>query len=308
MKTFCWLSLLGVGLLLVRPAAAAEEAKPVVKTGGNFEVEVIKDVVYKDKDADPEKHKLDLYLPKGKKDYPVLLFVHGGAWRSGDRKLYGRLGSVFARNGVGAVVISYRLSPKVQHPAHVQDVARAFAWTVQNIAKYGGRPDQVFVSGHSAGGHLSALLATDESYLKSEKLSLKNIKGAIPLSGVYRVPAGRMAAVFGTDEEACRLASPMAHVNGDRPPFLIVYADKDFAGCGAMSEAFCKALKKNKTEAESLEIKDRTHITIIVRTASQEDPTTQAMLGFIAKHSGLKLTAKESAPEAKPAEKPAEKK
>src|SRR5262245_63836394 len=127
-------------LLLAAPAFAdapkSDVARPAEKT---FEVEVVADIdYYKGDDADKIKHKLDLYLPKGQKDFPVLFFVHGGAWKSGDRKLYGKLGETFAKNGVGTVIISYRLSPKVQHPAHIEDVAKAFAWTVKNIAKHGG--------------------------------------------------------------------------------------------------------------------------------------------------------------------------
>src|SRR5262245_18121268 len=158
---------LALGLLFV-PQAPTGEGKPAADKGGKYEVQVVSNLAYYDgKDADEVRHKLDLYMPKGKKDFPVLIFVHGGAWSMGTKDLYGPLGKVFAKNGIGTVVINYRLSPKVQHPAHVQDVARAFAWTHKNIAKHGGNPDQIFISGHSAGGHLVALLATDESHLKA---------------------------------------------------------------------------------------------------------------------------------------------
>jgi acetyl esterase/lipase len=178
--------------------AAPEKDTPAVKVGGDFEVEAVKDVAYYEGDgADPKKHKLDLFLPKGHKDFPVLFFVHGGGWVMGDRKMYGRVGEVFAKNGVGTAVISYRLTPQVQHPGHVEDVARAFAWTHKNIGKYGGRADQIFVTGQSAGGHLTALLATDETYLKAHKLSLKDIKGAMPISGVYTIPPVLMERIFG---------------------------------------------------------------------------------------------------------------
>ena len=276
--------------------AVPETEATVIKTGGAFEVETVKDIAYVEgPDADSKKHKLDLFLPKGHKDYPVLFFIHGGAWASGDRKLYGSLGNVFAKNGVGAVLISYRLTPQVQHPGHIEDVARAFAWTHKNIAKYGGRPDQIFVTGHSAGGHLAALLATNEQYLKAEKLSLKDIKGAMPMSGIYIFLEGRMEKVIGKGPEAAASASPIKHVTSEAPPFLIPYADKDFAGCATMSKDFCAALEKKKVEAACLEVKDRNHITVIVRAGSSEaDPLTQALLEFIAKHSTLKLTAKET--------------
>src|SRR5262249_27444380 len=95
------------------PALAADEKKPEPRT---FEVETVKDLAYYDgKDADPKKHKLDLYLPKDHKDFPVLLFVHGGAWSTGDRNYFGvyaALGRFYAKHGLGTVVISYRLSPQ----------------------------------------------------------------------------------------------------------------------------------------------------------------------------------------------------
>src|SRR5437016_9492663 len=131
----CWC------LLSVCFASSLVAAEDAGKTNGSsqvFEVHKVLDVpYYQGADADP-KHKLDLYLPKDQKDFPVLFFVHGGAWKSGDRKIYGRLGEMFARNGIGTVIPSYRLSPKVVHPAHIQDVAEAFAWTVKNINTYGG--------------------------------------------------------------------------------------------------------------------------------------------------------------------------
>jgi acetyl esterase/lipase len=287
------LALLALGFLA--PAGRAEDKPAPPVTGGNYKVEVIKDIAYYEgKDADKAKHKLDLYLPKGKKDFPVFFFVHGGAWRMGDRKLYGAGGRLFARNGIGTVVISYRLSPQVKHPAHTQDVARAFAWTHKHIKEYGGRPDQIFVSGHSAGGHLVALLATDETYLKAEGLTLAAIKGAIPLSGVYRIrPGGAMIQVFG-DAKACKQASPLEHVKGKHPPFLIAYGDKDFRTCDVMSEQLGKALRDCKGEAAVLKVPDRDHLTIVIKAAAgEDDPLTQAVLKFIARHSGLKLTAKE---------------
>ncbi len=283
-------------VVLLVSAAFAEDAKPVIKTGGNFEVQEAKDIAYYDgNDADAEKHKLDLYLPKGQKDFPVLFFVHGGGWRNGDRKNFGRIGNAFATNGIGFVAPSYRLSPKVQHPAHIQDVAKAFAWTVNHIGKHGGNPKEIFLSGHSAGGHLVALLASDDSYLKAEKLSLANIKGVMPVSGVFTIRGGgRSEAIWGKDEELVKKASPMVHVKEKLPPFLMLYADKELGGLGRQAEAFCDALKGAKSDAEVKMMKDRDHGTIMRNVANEDDPTTQLMLEFIAKHSGLKLKAKDA--------------
>jgi acetyl esterase/lipase len=278
--------------LPARPARAAEDAK-APKIGGNFEVEVHKDIPYIDgKDVD-ERQKLDLYLPKGVKDYPTLFFIHGGGWTGGSRSGFDRIGRTFARNGVGFVSTGYRLSPKVKHPAHIEDVAKGFAWTVANIAKYGGNAGAIFVSGHSAGGHLAALLATDDDYLKAEKLAVSNIKGVIPVSGVF-VVSPRQKNIFGEDAEVCKKASPQNHVRDGLPPFLILYADSELGALGKQAEAFAPALKEHKVEATIAMQKDRTHGSIMMKMSSEDDPAAQAVLEFIAKHSNLKLTPKET--------------
>lgn len=293
MNRFATSALLAFAALL--PAARADDGAGVkIRTGGSYDVDTVRALAYVDgQDADPVRHKLDLYLPKGRKDYPVLFFVHGGAWRFGSKESYGPLGRTFAKNGIGVVVINYRLSPKVKHPAHIEDVAKAFAWTHRNIGKYGGRADQIFVSGHSAGGHLVALLCTDPSHLGREQLTVQAVKGMIPMSGVYTIPAGLLKEAFGTDEKVCTAASPLTHVKGDHPPALILYADKDYPFLDVMGEQFCKKLKGCRCEASSLKVNNRTHITIIVQVASEADPATQAMLEFIARHSGLKLTERQ---------------
>lgn len=282
------------GLLAANPAPA-DESKSPSKVGGRFEVQAVKDIPYVDGNAADPKQKLDLYLPTGQKDFPVLLFVHGGSWKSGDRKMYEPLGNILARNGIGTVIISYRLSPQVQHPGHIQDVARAFAWTCGNIGKYGGRTDQIFICGHSAGGHLVSLLATDESYLKAEKRSFSDIKGTIAISGVYTITPGPIfQAAFGKDETAVKNASPLLHVREKLCPFCILYAEKDYPFLDQMAEEMAKKLKGCKCDANICKIKDRDHVSIIRNACgSEEDPVTQMILEFVARHSSLKLTPKE---------------
>ncbi|MFO0950345.1 MAG: alpha/beta hydrolase [Isosphaeraceae bacterium] len=273
--------------------AADPEPKPSpVLIGGRYEVDVRRDIPYVEgPGADPRKQKLDLYLPRGKTEFPVLFFVHGGGWTTGDRKLYAPVGRLFARNGVGAVVVSYRLTPQVTHPGHIEDVASAFAWTYKHIKDYGGRPDRIFVTGQSAGGHLSALLATNPTYLKPYGLTPAVIRGAMPVSGIYDVPPGRLRRIVGFAPNAAQTASPVRHISGKEPPFLILYADRDFPSCARMSEDFHAALTKAGVPAEIVEVKDRNHISIMLRLMLDEaDPVTQQLLAFVAKHSEMTLT------------------
>jgi len=245
------------------------------------------DIAYRtDKDADKERHTLDVYTPKGKKDAPVVLFVHGGSWKSGNKNLYAALGQSLANDGFVCVICNYRLSPAVQHPAHIEDIAKAFAWTSENIGKYGGKKDQIFLCGHSAGGHLVSLLVTDPQYLKAEKHSPAEVKGVASFSGVYQIVSTERVfeGPFGKDEKVCKLASPLTHVTGKLPPFLIAYADNDFPRLDEMALTMNAALEKAKSPVELVKCKDRNHITIIVQFVNNTDPLNKAFREFVQKN------------------------
>ena len=134
-------------------------------------------------DFDKERHILDVYSPKqaapNAAGYPVVLFIHGGSWTSGNKNIYTFIGRRLAKQGVVAVLINYRLAPPVHVPEQAADCARALAWTVGNIKQYGGDPARVFVMGHSAGGGLAALLATDDALLAANGLPQNPVTGAI---------------------------------------------------------------------------------------------------------------------------------
>jgi acetyl esterase/lipase len=175
-----------------------------------YEVESVRDVpYYTGPGADDYRHQLDLYLPRGVRRFPVVVLVHGGAWVVGDKRccgLYSSVGQFLASQGIGVVMPNYRLSPDVRHPEHVRDVARAVAWTRRYAAELGGDPDQLFLVGHSAGGHLVALLATDDTWLDEEGLTRSALRGVVAVSGVYHIPEGPLqVALGGTSARSFRL-------------------------------------------------------------------------------------------------------
>jgi acetyl esterase/lipase len=283
----------GLAVMLACAAECAAGAKQAEEVAAKvYLVRFIQDVAYNSgPGADKTRHKLDLYLPRGRKDFPVLFFVHGGAWMQGDKDFFGRhkpVGMFFASRGIGVVMANYRLSPQVQHPVHVQDVAKAFAWTHKNIRKYGGRPDEVVVMGHSAGAHLASLLATDDTYLKAEGLGLHDIVGVIAMSGVYHIPEKNALfdKIFGVDPKVRQGASPVSHARPDAPPFLIMWAaDHEFFFCGKKpSEEFARALRDKKVPVELLEVKHRGHVGELIRATRDDDPAAKAILGFVHLH------------------------
>ena len=256
-------------------------------------VREVKDLAYVEgPDADPVKHKLDLYLPRDAKNVPVLMWIHGGAWSFGDRSWFGDVGRRLAEEGIAVAVVSYRLSPKVQHPAHVEDCARAFAWLRDHVVEYGGDPERLFVSGQSAGGHLSALLACDPKYLRAAKVPDGALKGAIPMSGVYTIPAlpagtrGLLAMFpdsFGSDPKACRDASPAAHVAELAAPLLVITETEDAAPVRLYLRLFREAANRaGVTGIRYLDAEKRNHFSIVVGLAAKAaDPSRTAMVEFI---------------------------
>jgi acetyl esterase/lipase len=238
------------------------------------------------------KQKLDLYIPPNAKDFPTVLFIHGGAWREGDRKLYGALGRRFADAGVGLAATSYRLSPEVKHPEHVKDVAAAFAWLHAHVAAHGGSPDRLYVMGHSAGGHLSALLALDSTYLDALQVPKGAIKGVIPMSGVYKVFAlpedtkgilKIMPDAFGSDPETCRAASPVTHLRNASCPFLVLTETEDNLRVRPSMTLLSAAVERwGVKDFAFVDAEGRDHFTILTKMmAPGEDPYRRRILDFV---------------------------
>lgn len=276
--------------LLLLPLILALPSPLRAREARAFEVDTHKDIAYRTGEgADPVRHQLDLYLPKDARDFPVVFFIHGGAWSMGNKNEYGlyeKLGKALAAQGIGMVSINYRLTPKVTHPGHIEDVAEAFAWVHANIGEYGGDRTRLFVSGHSAGGHLCALLTTDERYLKKHGLNARAIRGCVPVSGVFFLPTDFMKNVFGNDADQRKQASPAMHTREGLPPFLILYADADLKPCGKGNcENFCDLLRKKGVDASAREFKDCNHLLILLQLCNPEQAVFSALRDFIRKHS-----------------------
>ena len=196
------------------------------------------------------RHRLDVYRPReGVTNAPVLLQIHGGAWVVGDKAQQGLpLMLHLAARGWVCVANNYRLSPRATFPDHLVDCKLALRWVREHIAEYGGNPDFVVVTGGSAGGHLSslvALTANDPTYQPGFEDADTSVTACVPFYGVYDVaamfergqwgPKRRSARfermIFGTtlddDRGAFEQASPITHVSESAPPFFVVHGNRD---------------------------------------------------------------------------------
>ena len=131
----------------------------------------------------PNEH-LDIYKADAE-GAPVLVFIHGGYWRALDKKDHAFVAPPFTAQGLCVVVPNYALCPAVTIPDIVTQMVRALAWTWKHIAHYGGDPNRIFVAGHSAGGHLAAMMAACVWPAFDSKLPDDLVKGALSISGLH---------------------------------------------------------------------------------------------------------------------------
>jgi acetyl esterase/lipase len=225
-------------------------------------VRVIRDIPYANDDH--PRHQLDIYLPEGDLERaPVLLQVHGGAWMIGHKREQA-LPLIYHMASRGWICVStnYRLSPKYAWPAHIEDCKRAMAWVRREIEGYGGDPDFICVTGGSAGGHLSSLLAlsaNDPAWQPGFEDADTQFAAAVPFYGVYDwmderglqpnpIPdfiADRVVQKpFAGNEEIFRQASPMHRVHADAPPFFVVHGDCDSLTSFEEARAFVAKLRE----------------------------------------------------------------
>lgn len=180
-----------------------------------------------------ERCRLDVYVPTGVTNFSTVVWFHGGGLTGGERSLPAAL----KNQGIGVVAASYRLSPQVKAPAYIEDAAAAVAWTFRNITNYGGSPNRIVVSGHSAGGYLATLIGLDPKWLAVQGLNPNQLAGLAPFSGqaithfTIRAERGLPETRPVIDEYA-----PVFHVRKDAPPLLIISGDRELELLGRYEE------------------------------------------------------------------------
>jgi acetyl esterase/lipase len=180
--------------------------------------------------GDRTRQQLDVYRPlTARGPAPVVVFLYGGSWRFGDRADYRFVGEALASRGIVAVVADYRLYPEVRYPQFVRDSAGAVAWTLREIAGYGGDPGRVFVMGHSAGAYNAAMVALDPRWLRAWGASPTMLAGWIGLAGPYDflpIAGADIRPVFDFPDTPAD-SQPIAHVGPGSPPALLLAAAHD---------------------------------------------------------------------------------
>jgi acetyl esterase/lipase len=240
--------------------------------------------------------RIDLYGPERTAGpaRPIVLFVHGGGWRHGDKGHVGEKPAAFVSRGFLFASVGYRLDPAVTPRDQGADVAAAVAWLHEHARQHGGDGDTIFLIGHSAGAHLAALVGTDERILARHGLEPGGLAGIVLLDGAgYDVPRQIAAArlprlqklyrdAFGDDPKVQREASPLTHVvPGNRyPPFLMFHVGER-RDSREQAEALADRLRSVGGRATTIHEPDKTHLTLNRELGAAGDGPTAKILEFL---------------------------
>ena len=220
-----------------------------------------------------DRHVLDVYTPRVKNTTTeVIVFIHGGKWKTGSKELFNYVGVNFAERGKTVVLINYRLTPVVKYGEMAMDCARAVQWVTNQIGYYGGDSSKIFLYGHSSGGHLAALISTNNRFFDS--LGMKNpIKGCVLIDAFgmnmydflqHPNPEDSwMLETFTKEESNWKDASPALFVTNASPKYLLFVGEKTKSIIYTDVINFKEILNKKGIPTELIIIDNKSHMEMI---------------------------------------------
>jgi arylformamidase len=245
---------------------------------------------------------LDVHAPEGARSLPVVFWIHGGGWQTGDKSMVALKPKAFMDAGFVFVSINHRLLPAVDMGTIIRDVASALGWVHKNIATHGGDPTRLLVMGHSSGGQLAALICVDDRYAKAEGVPLTMIKGCVPVDAdTFDVPAIIEVAEtrarahhqplptnghrqkFGNDPVKHIDFSTVTHVARDKgiPPFLILHIGGN-PDTGAQARRLGAVLQAAGISARIVVGREATHGSLNDNIGAGNDVVTKELFAFVA--------------------------
>jgi arylformamidase len=251
--------------------------------------------------ADPRKHRLDFYVPEGN-GWPVLIFVHGGGWRSGDKALefgaadpYGNIGRFYATRGIGVALVNYRLQPAVSWREQVVDVTQALAWVYGHAEDYGANKRAIFVSGHSSGAQLATRAVLDHKVLRELRLPPDVPCGVIAVSGAPFDISDNRTYELGTNpalyerpfrdnsggEDWKHEASAVNYVTSTAPSFLLLHGRWEPKGLKRQNQVMHEALKAAGVSSQLVVTPWDGHFLIVAALSHPGKKASAVILDFI---------------------------
>ena len=243
---------------------------------------------------DLPKENLNVFAPKKAENLPVMVFLYGGSWEGGKRKILYFLGSRMARREVVTVIADYPLSPEYQVDDMVETAAQAVLWSKKNIANYGGDPDRIFIAGHSAGAHLAAVLSTNNEYFE-ELESVNPIKGGILIDPAgldmhwflsdYPQEGKKYIKTFTEDPAVWEEYSPINFLEDQKIPLLILEGGRTYPSITESIDRFLKEADEQDVEVSYEFYPHKKHVKMITQFLWTGSQGYDDVLNFIKKES-----------------------
>lgn len=260
------------GIALATQQAQALSALAIVNgITSNGGVGVSKDILY----GDEPLQDLDIYYPKPlaqamkkntpiKQEYPMVVFVHGGSWESGNKDEYAFVGQSLAQAGYVTAVINYRKAPEHVYPDYVEDTAQAIAWSYKNAGRFYADPERLAVIGHSAGAFNAVAAIANEDFLKPYGVKPTDISAVIGIAGPYSYDFRKFssATAFAADATPDEVM-PDRQIKGAQPPYLLLIAEKDTVVYATNTLKMTQALKAAGATVQTSEIAGASHASSI---------------------------------------------
>ena len=236
-------------------------------TGSERQVALVERAAYGD---DPQQTVAIYRSGAGQEPLPVILFVHGGSWNSGNPADYGFVARGLVPEGFVVVLAGYRLHPSVHFPAMLEDTAAAVAWTRENIARHGGDPDRIVLMGHSAGAYNVVMTALDRQWLGREGQPVNAVAGVIGLAGpydFYPFDSDSTRASFGEAPDPAQ-TQPVNYARADAPPLLLLTGEADTTVKPRNTRALAQAMTQASGAAQTGFYPGMDHADILLALAS----------------------------------------
>lgn len=246
---------------------------------------VIKDVRY----ADHDRGTLDVYEPRrAAPGAPVVVFVYGGSWQSGDKAMYRFIGKLLASRGLVTVIPDYRVFPAVKYPEFLRDNAEAVAFARRHAVDWGADPHRLVLAGHSAGAYDVAMLALDRRWLGAVGLDpRRDIAGVVGLAGPYDflpLRDDKLKIIFGP-EESRPDTQPITHVDGAGPPMLLLAGSRDTTVDPGNTTRLAAAIRARGGRVTARIVPGKSHVgllTALLPASGGRSETLDAVADFIA--------------------------
>lgn len=245
--------------------------------------------------TEKEHPKLNIFTPKEQSGIkmPVIIFAHGGNWNRGDKDTYGFYGKDLRNRNMVLVVPEYTLSPKVTYDHQAKQIAASIQWVKDNIESYGGDPNNIFMNGHSAGGHLAALSVMNPKYgVDQRSISGIILNDAAGLNmhwynTTYPPKKGGFydyQSTWTNDPEIWKDASPINHISEKNPPFLIYQGTRTIKSIKKTNADFVAKLKEFQPDVQFIKLK-KGHFGMMLQFIWGGRKTLDQMETFVNKHS-----------------------